>query len=231
MCLFVFRVLPRLSSSAEGAVIMLTLGVVPAFLNIFTLPKYQEDPKLSGYRNLDQQDEENNQGCCSALMRACCSPQAKKSMCMILNILSFLVMLSGILFWPIVFFLKDETYMSKEQQQNAKELRITVPISLVLMSLTWWMNFLGRDTKLGPLTEPLNRFRKKVKKSRTKLYLVVSIWRMGMTIVFMIAMLGWHDRDVSRLFDFGDNYGDCQNAIKQEYGDPINSKHIFPVYF
>ena len=44
LVLLVLRVLPRLTTSAEGAAIMLSLGLVPSFLKTFHLPKF-EDPR------------------------------------------------------------------------------------------------------------------------------------------------------------------------------------------
>ncbi len=57
-----------------------------------------------------------------------------------------------------------------------------------------------RDTKFGPLTKRLVAYKRRIFKARYKIYLIVSPWKIALSIVMMIALLS-PDVDPDKFFD------------------------------
>ena len=109
----------------------------------------------------------------------------------VLDIVAFLAQLSALVAIPVVKGLED----------GSNDLVWAIPVSLVMMSVVWWENFIDKDSKLGPLTGILVRFKNQVHCGRTKIYLGVSFWKMIVAFLMFIAM-GSLEFEVDQLFDF-----------------------------
>ena len=73
-------------------------------------------------------------------------------------------------------------------------IRWTLPVSLVLISVGFWQNYVDVNTmRMGGLTETLVDFKKSIRKSKTKLYLIVSSWKIVLTF---FLLMGFVDMDI-----------------------------------
>ena len=115
-----------------------------------------------------------------------------------LDVLALVGQVSALVVWPVVSRMqyKDGGYWQEY------DLVWTIPLSLFLISLQWWENFVDCYMKLGQLTTPLMRMSRRICRARTKMQLLSSLWKMAITIVFMIAFLSREVSDVRTLFNF-----------------------------
>lgn len=87
-----------------------------------------------------------------------------------LNVLSVLGQVSGLIVWPFLV--------------NEKDIWL-IPLSITLISFRWWENFLANSICGGKMQfDTLSKFREQLEKSRYYTYLFVAPWKI---IVFFIA--------------------------------------------
>lgn len=131
--------------------------------------------------------------------------ETKKLTCFyyILDILTFIAQLSALVAWPIVSAVRDN---------QTSDLTWAIPLSLLLISFGWWENYVDQNTKLGRLGEALVRLKKRTRRSKTKTYMIASVWKMILTFIFTLAFISM-DYDVNGLFKFTDDDAECKNTV------------------
>ena len=119
----------------------------------------------------------------------------------------FFPQLSAMIFWPVIM---------ATSLRNTVDVW-TVPVALLLISVRWWETYFKRSKNDKTITrEDLNvlsglskvkywfKFTKyRVRKSRAKIYVAVSLWKCGVTI--LVAMLIQKDRTFADFFNFDIN--------------------------
>jgi chitin synthase len=121
-----------------------------------------------------------------------------------LDCLAIFVQLSAVILWPLLLILADDNALYDTK------LIWSIPVSLVLISLRWWENYVERDTRLGKLRKWFNRLAGDMRRTRTKTQLVASVWKIGLNMVLMMTFvaiqlensgLNWSDR-MTAVFNF-----------------------------
>ena len=169
----VFRVFPFLPS-VHGLVLMLGVSFMPSLLKLLFRPEMEDRRWLK----------------------------------IILDIGACIVQLSVLILWPILLgtILKDSETSKNEYIQNYIW---AIPLALFLISVRWWENYVGTklpknhgyaSTRYERLLAFIQTCRKQVRRSRTKLHIVASLWKCGVTI--LTAMLLQKDRKMVDMFKF-----------------------------
>ena len=82
---------------------------------------------------------------------------------------------------------------------NIKDLAF-IPVSLILMSLTYWENFVEIDSRLGTLGHHLLQMKKSILLARTKIYVVVSLLKIILTFILLLMFYPLSGGEVGDLF-------------------------------
>ena len=100
----------------------------------------------------------------------------------ILDILALLVQLSVLIVWPLVISLSPDS-----EGKYSPLLSWSIPTSLFLISFRWWENFVDGDSRFPDrIREQLTILSGKLNRSRTKVQLVLSLWKIVLSLVMMI---------------------------------------------
>ncbi|CAH1803046.1 unnamed protein product [Owenia fusiformis] len=137
-----------------------------------------------------------------------------------LNITATFIHVVGIIAWPVLIFYKTTTLTHVW----------TIPLSLLLISCGWWETFVHvRYTYMGKLGELLVSVKKNARRSRSKLYAVVSIWKILLTICGMMVTMNFDMRDSAGLgfnewFFFPNHENKCPGIANG--GEEVGSNDI-----
>lgn len=121
----------------------------------------------------------------------------------VLDVFSLIAQLSALVIWPLL------SQTQNWQNGHSSDLAWSIPASLFLISLKHWENYVDKHTRLGKLGPIVLRLAKDIKKTRTKIYLMVSFWKICVTFLMMIAFLSM-EVDTNDLFRFDPK--DCANT-------------------
>jgi len=72
-----------------------------------------------------------------------------------LDIAAFLSQVSAMVLWPVLIGMSDPRFSGM-----SKELIWAIPLSLGLISVGWWENYIDDDTHLGGVTDALQEMKK-----------------------------------------------------------------------
>ena len=123
-----------------------------------------------------------------------------------LDVAAALLQLSLVFIWPITISFEGG------REKLADMWPITV--SLPLISVAWWENYVDTDTSLGAVGRFLLRMKRRVARTRSKTYIVAHLWKIPLTFALMIGCLvGLHGYSVRQLFDFSVSDVTCRNAL------------------
>nr|XP_022324471.1 uncharacterized protein LOC111125208 isoform X3 [Crassostrea virginica] len=95
------------------------------------------------------------------------------------DLLAMLIQASVLLLWPLLNIIRGIDY---EQSWG-------IFVSLLLISLGWWENYVNRFTHLGKFGMSLLELKRNIRRSRTKLYAAVSVWKVVLTLGMMLALM------------------------------------------
>ncbi|CAH1788923.1 unnamed protein product [Owenia fusiformis] len=100
----------------------------------------------------------------------------------LLNVLAMIVQMSALFMWLVLTIHKPF---------NEQPDRIwPIPLALVLISFGWWENFISvKSTKLGEFGKMLSRVKTNARRSRSKMYAVVSLWKIALTLAGMMGIV------------------------------------------
>jgi len=178
--LFAFQVLPKLDSALHGAALMCGVGSIPALLSLLS-------PK-------EKDHEENNQNATFLTRLKKYSSTCKYIIKKALPLLAFVVQLSALIIWPVLELIRSSSQY---------HLAWAIPLSLVLISVGWWENFVtnGNANQMNRVCTLLAKYKTEIGKQRTIIYLLCSMWKIVVIFTFMLAWMAI-DMDVGDLFDF-----------------------------
>jgi len=101
---------------------------------------------------------------------------------LVLDCLATVGQITVLVIWPLlVVSVHDKNYDSN--------LIWSIPISLLLVSVRWWENFVEKNSRLGKIRKFLNRVSGQMRRSRTKIQLMASLWKVVVTFVAMILCM------------------------------------------
>ncbi|KAI9554330.1 hypothetical protein GHT06_019602 [Daphnia sinensis] len=113
--------------------------------------------------------------------------EPKRVVKMTMDGFAFLAQLSGCLHWT---FIRDTTALLSNSYdssfiQRQRLMDWILPVSLVLISLGWWENYVDKDAPVG-FVKVLSEIKEKMKKTRPFTQIFVSLWKL---LVFLGTML------------------------------------------
>ena len=95
------------------------------------------------------------------------------------DILAVVAQLTILVLWPVRNLIVHEDI----------ELVWTIPVSLLLISLGWWENYINKFTSMGTIGRRLREFKHNVRRMRTKIYIVTTFWKIILTLGLMTIMM------------------------------------------
>ncbi|BFY98509.1 hypothetical protein BsWGS_01548 [Bradybaena similaris] len=171
LCLFLFRVLPCLDT-VRCLLLMNALCTVPAILRLFAT-KRSDDLK-------------------------------KKVLTIVLDVLALVLQISA--FIVALASMKsecvhsppssthratvaDSTVLSVWRNFSLSDMSWEIPLSLIFISVKWWENFWDKDLRIGCLNLPVKQFKDSLHRTRTKSYILASLWKIGVTFGFAYLLV------------------------------------------
>ena len=125
----------------------------------------------------------------------CCRGQPAWKSTMAANFVAWFVQLSALVVYPILKVTIDG--LGDVEVETAW----TLPISLLLISLGWWENYVDANTMFFGMASRVLSVRDRINRTRTKTYLIVSAWKVVVAFLFMLAFVS-RDLVVTSLFNF-----------------------------
>jgi chitin synthase len=122
----------------------------------------------------------------------------------VFDILAIVAQVSAVILWPLLLLLTDG------DAPYDTRLIWSIPVSLGLISVRWWENYVERDSRLGKVRKWCNRLAGEMRRTRTRTQLVASLWKIGLNMLLMMMFvaiqlensgLDWVDR-MTAVFNF-----------------------------
>lgn len=135
------------------------------------------------------------------------------------DLIALVFQISILTLWPIINITNGKK----------KEETWTILVSLFLISLGWWENYVNRYTKLGIVGTKLQELKRSIRRMRTKIYVVVSMWKIVLTLLLMTALMSsFKSSCLSVLFYHGNNnVTDCPHMVYPLYVTNIQGTSYF----
>lgn len=99
------------------------------------------------------------------------------------GVMAVLGQLSAVFVWPVLVGIYHE-----EKSYDWK-LAWSIPLSLILISVRWWENFVDNNSRLGRFRQPLTVLAGQIRRSRIKVQLVASLWKMVVCLLMMMVCI------------------------------------------
>lgn len=132
------------------------------------------------------------------------SDNGRKCYATIADIAALVVQISILVLWPITNVI----------HQSSNELSWTIPSSLLLISIGWWENYVNKFTKMSKFGRVLKEFKHKVRRMRTKVYILVSMWKIILTLGLMTIMVTAGNKSCLSVLYFDVEYAtDCPHLL------------------
>src|SRR6218665_1448516 len=100
------------------------------------------------------------------------------------GVMAVLGQLSAVFVWPVL------VGVYHEERSYDWNLTWSIPISLILISIRWWENFVDNNSRLGRFRKPLMVLAGQIRRSRMKVQLVASLWKMVVCLLMMMVCIG-----------------------------------------
>ncbi|XP_041374240.1 chitin synthase chs-2-like [Gigantopelta aegis] len=81
----------------------------------------------------------------------------------------------------------------------------SIPVSLFLISFSWWENFVNKFGVLGPVNRKLNELKRRIRRMRTKTYIILSCWKVIITLSLMTLIISSGHMDCVKVLYFHGN--------------------------
>lgn len=98
---------------------------------------------------------------------------------LVADFFAMLFQVSVLILWPAMNLTRGQNYGESW----------SILVSLLLISLGWWENYVNRFTSLGKFGNALKDFKRSIRRMRTRIYMIVSFWKILVTFGFMIALM------------------------------------------
>ena len=132
------------------------------------------------------------------------------------DILAVLAQLTILILWPVRNLIVHEDI----------ELVWTIPVSLMLISLGWWENYINKFTSMGTIGKRLREFKHNVRRMRTKIYIVTSFWKIVLTLGLMTIMMTAGSSACVKVLYFGEEFAtECPHMVNPA-GDNVASSAL-----
>ncbi|WAR10040.1 CHS2-like protein [Mya arenaria] len=157
-------------------------------------------------------------GCVPALLKMFDTQreEGRKFYVFIADIVALVAQISILILWPVRDFVVNEK----------SELTWTIPVSLLLISIGWWENYINKFTAMGKLGARLKEFKRRVRRMRTKIYMIASLWKIILTLILMSVMVTAGSRSCLKvLYGDQDFATDCPHLIHPS-GDNVASAEM-----
>lgn len=92
---------------------------------------------------------------------------------LIFDLVAVILQLTALIFWPII---------------DGQSFRWTLPVSLILISLRWWENYVSGESSFT-FVRWLSQHRTNIGQAQCKVYLFVSLWKIILILAWIAA---WH---------------------------------------
>lgn len=131
----------------------------------------------------------------------------------IFDILAVMLQASVVVLWPV----RDA--LAHEDTTQAWSILISLP----LISLGWWENYVNKFTHLGTLGDKMRDFKRNIRRMRTKIYLIVGLWKIFVTFGCMLALMSEFKSECASalLFQSDNKAGNCGHFV-----DPLHAANI-----
>ncbi|CAH1795043.1 unnamed protein product, partial [Owenia fusiformis] len=115
-----------------------------------------------------------------SLLQLVCRPRKEqyRPVVVILDILAFLAQVSAVSVLPI------RNNLTKNYSHDIW----IIPLAMVLTSFGWWENFF--TGQVGLISKWLKILKRNIRRSRSKTYAFVSLWKIAVTVAVMIGIMG-----------------------------------------
>lgn len=144
------------------------------------------------------------------------SEKGRKFYVIAADILAVVAQITILILWPI----------RNSIVQEDSELVWTIPVSLFLISLGWWENYINKFTKMGAVGIRLREFKHNVRRMMTKIYIVASFWKIILTLGLMTIMMSAGSSSCAKVLYFGADFAlDCPHLVNPA-GDNIDSEAL-----
>lgn len=129
------------------------------------------------------------------------------------------IQISVLTLWPALSFIRGEKTIESWG----------IFVSLILISLGWWENYVNKFTRLGKLGEKLKKLKRNIRRMRTKIYVVVSMWKIVLTLLLMTALMSTFNTScLSVMFFRGNNNAtDCPHMVYPLYVPNVQGTSYF----
>ncbi|CAH1785466.1 unnamed protein product [Owenia fusiformis] len=131
---------------------------------------------------------------------------------MTLDIIASLVQCSVLITWPVISIIKDPGF---KNTGNIKEIW-PIPVALFLVSIGWWENFIKlKVSSTGKLGNMLSKIKIDIRRCRSKLYAVASLWKIAVTLGGMMGVIHYDmatngGLEFHQWFIFGNHEATCK---------------------
>lgn len=141
------------------------------------------------------------------------SEDGRKFYIIMADVIALVSQISILVLWPILILVN----------QTDRELSWTIPVSLLLISIGWWENYINKFTNMGKLGMRLREFKHKVRRMRTKIYILASLWKIILTMTLMTVMVTAGDKSCMSVLYFDVEYApDCPHLVNPS-GNNVDS--------
>jgi len=145
-------------------------------------------------------------GCVPALLKMFDTQreEGRNFLVLVGDVVALIAQFSILLLWPARDMIAQDT----------RELTWTIPVSLLLISVGWWENYINKFTALGNIGARLRDFKHRVRRMRTKTYMLASLWKIILTLVLMSVMMTSGQRScLAVLYGDRDYAPDCPHLV------------------
>ncbi len=135
------------------------------------------------------------------------------------DIVMMLLQLSIVFIWPITITFDTN---------NAKMADMwPISVSLILISIYWWENFVDRNTQLGAFGDYLRHMKRQLATSTSKTSVVTSLWKILVSFLLMIAwLIVFQGYTISQIFDLSLSHKYCSQIDEGGYELSMEGKII-----
>ncbi|KAL5004022.1 hypothetical protein ScPMuIL_017478, partial [Solemya velum] len=159
LSILVFRLLP-IVDMIRGVILMSSIFLIPAFLKTISSLR---DNSLS---------------------------KKKRFVLFILNILAFSVQMCSVVASSTIGLSLDDMRPIASAAEPTSGIGIwEIPVALLLVSMSYWENYVDGDVSLGSITIPVLGWKRGIHAGRQRLYILAAIWKISWTIVFAALLL------------------------------------------
>lgn len=141
------------------------------------------------------------------------SEDGRKFYVILADVVALVSQISILVLWPIRNLIEYEDV----------ELSWTIPVSLLLISVGWWENYINKFTNMGKIGMRLREFKHKVRRMRTKIYILASLWKIIITMTLMTVMVTAGSKSCLSVLYFDVEYAaDCPHLVNPS-GNNVDS--------